>query len=274
MSRPLANVATFAAPEQSSTSGTVSKALRVLEAAAQEGRAVRFVELQNALPYPKSTLHRMLRTLVAENMLEFDEEQHTYRPGLRLVRLAHAAWADASLATTARDALDWLAEGLRETVHLGVLDNAQVLYVDKRTGDYRMSLYASVGKVGPAYCTGIGKAMLSALSGNDLENALSRQAFHRYTPQTITDAARLRADLKTCRERGYSLDLEEHEPGVICIAVPIVSGSGDLLGGLSMTNHTHLAAVDDLEQQLPRLKQAADDIARQAEYRMLAGSQG
>ncbi len=272
MSRPMANVATFGVPEQSSTSGTVSKALRVLETVAKEGRAVRFIELQNALPYPKSTLHRMLRTLVAENMLEFCEDQHTYRPGLRLVRLAHAAWAEASLATTAREVLDGLAADLRETIHLGVLDNAQVLYVDKRTGDYHMSLYASVGKVGPAYCTGIGKAMLSVLSGSDLQNAISRQAFHRYTPRTISDVAGLRADLKRCRARGYSLDQEEHEPGVICIAVPIVSGSGELLGGLSMTSNTHLAGIEDLERQLPRLKQAAEDISRQAEYRMLAGS--
>lgn len=272
MSGPLANVLPAKTVTQSNTSGTVSKALQVLEKVAAEGRAVRFVDLQNALPFPKATLHRLLRTLVAENMLDFDADRHTYRPGLRLIRLAHAAWAQASLANTAREVLDHLSAGARNTIHLGVLDNAQVLYIDKRTGDYHMSLFASVGKVGPAYCTGIGKAMLSALSGRDLENALARQAFHGYTRATITDETALRAELDAIRARGYSLDREEHEPGVICVAVPIVAANGDLLGGLSMTSNTHLASIDDLERDVPRLKRAAEDIARQAEYRMLAGS--
>ncbi|WP_421723668.1 IclR family transcriptional regulator [Bauldia sp.] len=260
------------APPCGPISTTVSKALQVLEAVASEGRAVRFVDLLKSQPFPKSTLHRLLRTLVSQGMLEHNPEHHTYRPGLRLIRLAHYAWRQSNLPEAAGDALDALASEIAETIHLAVLDHAQVLYVDKRHSEYPMSLYASVGKVAPAYCTGIGKAMLAYLPEKALEDALDRQAFHRYTGSTVPDAEALRVELAEIRRAGYSLDREEYEPGVICIAVPILSDRRRLHGGLSITGNTRLTNLEKLTAHAPRLSQAADEIAAQAALHMLAGA--
>ena len=87
----------------------------------------------------------------------------TYALGVRLVRLAHAAWAQSSLAPLARPYLDRLSAETGETIHLAQLDQGQVLYVDKRNAARPVEMFAQAGKVGPAYCTGVGKAMLAYL---------------------------------------------------------------------------------------------------------------
>ncbi len=245
--------------------GTVGKALDLLDDIASIGLPVRFSDLLARNPYPKATLHRLLQTLTNQGMLEHDPVEHSYRPGLRLVRLAHAAWAQSSLAPIARPHLDGLAARLGETVHLAQLDNGHVLYVDKRNAARPVDMFSQAGKIGPAYCTGVGKAMLAFLDPGALDAALSRQAFHRFTPATLTDAAALRVELADIRANGLAFDREEHEPGIICMAVPIVSARGRALGGLSVTSTTKRHRLDELGAYAPDLAAAAAAIARDAE---------
>ncbi|MDN3720729.1 helix-turn-helix domain-containing protein [Roseibium salinum] len=111
--------------------GTVGKALEVLDRVAAVGRPVRFSELLAKSSHPKATLYRLLQTLVSQGMLVYDDQRQTYSLGIRLVRLAHAAWRQSSIAPIARPFVKALAETVGETVHLAQLDSGQVLYVEK-----------------------------------------------------------------------------------------------------------------------------------------------
>lgn len=241
--------------------GTVGKALDVLDMVASRGRPVRFSELLTASAYPKATLYRLLQVLTHQGMLTHDDATGSYSVGLRLVRLAHAAWATASLAPIARPYLDALSSETGETVHLAQLDMGQVLYIDKRNASRPIDMFSSAGKIGPAYCTGVGKAMLAFLPEAEQELALMRQSFHRFTPQTIDTVDRLREELRAIRARGHAFDLEEHEPGIICCAVPILSRAGRVIGALSVTSTTAQATPATLETGSGRLKQIARTIA-------------
>lgn len=137
--------------------GTVGKALEVLEAVAAHGRPVRFAELQPGSPFPKATLYRLLQTLTQQGMLRHDPEGGHYSLGLRLVRLAHTAWATATLAPIARPWLDRLAQETGETVHLAQLDQGQVLYIDKRHASRPVAMYSGAGKVGPRIAPGLAR---------------------------------------------------------------------------------------------------------------------
>lgn len=250
---------------ESNSDGTVGKALDVLDMVAGAGRPVRFTELLSNSAFPKATLYRFLQTLTNQGMLMFDPDRGTYTLGVRLVRLAHAAWAQSSLAPVARPYLDVLAEQTGATIHLAQMDQAQVLYVDKRNAARPVEMFAQAGKVGPAYCTGVGKAMLAYLSEGDLQAAIDRQSFHRFTPQTYDTAASLRAELHLIRERGYAFDREEHEPGIICVAVPILTRAGRVIGALSVTSTTQRTTLAALEAQAGRVKETAAQIAAEAE---------
>lgn len=244
--------------------GTIGKALDVLDLVAQAERPVRFSELQGLSPHPKATLYRLVQSLTHLGMLRYDPDRQTYSAGLRLVRLAHAAWRQSSLAPIARPYIDALSETLEETVHLAQMDGGQVLYVDKRNAADPIEMFSQAGKVGPAYCTGVGKAMLAFLGEDALETALARQSWYAHTIATHTTAAALRADLDTVRDIGVAFDREEHEPGIICVAAPILSEAGRAIGALSVTTSTARRSLDALAQHAPHLKTTARDIAQAA----------
>jgi IclR family KDG regulon transcriptional repressor len=226
---------------------------------------VRFSDLLAHSSYPKATLYRFLQTLTHQGMLAYDEDRGTYSLGIRLVRLAHAAWSTSSLAPIARPYLDELSAETGETIHLAQMDQGQVLYVDKRNAAKPVDMFSSAGKVGPAYCTGVGKAMLAYLDDAALEAALSRQSFHRFTSGTLDTPDKLKAELAAIRARGHAFDREEHEPGIICCAVPILSRSGRALGAISVTSTTARTSLAALEAQAGRIKDIAAKIASAAD---------
>ena len=245
--------------------GTVGKALDVLDMVAAAGRPVRFTDLLAGSAYPKATLYRLIQTLTHQGMLAHDPDRQTYALGVRLVRLAHAAWATSSLAPIARPYLDALSAETGETIHLAQMDNGQGLYVDKRNAAKPVEMFAQAGKVGPAYCTGVGKALMAYLPDEELERALQRQSFHRFTEHTLDSPEKLKAELRAIRARGHAYDREEHEPGIICCAVPILSRSGRAIGALSVTSTTSRTTLSELDARAQRIKQTAAQIAAEAE---------
>jgi DNA-binding IclR family transcriptional regulator len=251
-------------PGKGSGDGTVGKALDVLDRVAAYGRPVRFAELLDTAPWPKATLYRLLQTLTNQGMLRHDETTGSYAPGLRLVRLAHAAWRQSSLAPLARPFLDALSEEVGETIHLAQLDRGQVLYVDKRNARQPVEMYSEAGKIGPGYCTGVGKAMLAHLPPDERRAAFRLQAFHAHTDHTITDAAALEAECARIRAAGIAFDREEHELGIVCIAAPILLPSGRPIGALSITCPTARRSLDDLAALRPSVTGTAAQISEAA----------
>jgi DNA-binding IclR family transcriptional regulator len=247
------------------TDGTVGKALAVMDLVAASDRPQRFAELLARSDQPKATLYRLLQTLVRQRMLVYDPAAQTYAPGLRLVRLAHAAWRQSSLAPVARSYLDRLSAEVGETVHLAQLDEGQVLYVDKRNARHPVAMFSEAGKIGPGYCTGVGKAMLAFLPEPDRADCIAMQSFFRHTPATLTDATALRAELDAIRSDGIAFDREEHEPGIICIAAPILGPQGRVLGAVSITTTTRRNSLGDLAALRPALQDTAARIAEAAE---------
>ena len=241
--------------------GTVGKALLVLDRVAEFGRPVRFSELERDIDFPKATLYRLVQTLTQQRFLSYDPDRGVYALGVRLVRLAHAAWQQSSLAPVARPFLDSLASKVEETVHLAQLDHGMVLYVDKRSAKDPVEMFAQAGRVGPAYCTGVGKAMLAYLGEDARAEVLSQQSYHRFTPTTLCSDESLIEELEAIRNRGFAFDREEHEPGIICVALPILSSNGRVEGALSVTSTTDRKSLQDLEDLVPCIRGAVDGIS-------------
>lgn len=245
--------------------GTVGKALALLDIVALSPEPMRFSDILAQSSYPKATTYRFLQTLTRQAMLTYDENRQTYSLGVRLVRLAHSAWQHSSLAPLARPIMDALSKQLSQTIHLAQLDGGQVLYVDKRNAKNPIEMFSDAGKIGPAYCTGVGKAMLAFINEAERENIICQQSFHAFTDKTITGPEKLRAELAAIRRDGMAFDREEHEPSIICIAVPILSSKGRVLGGMSITSSTERHDLAGLEEFQPPLKQSAEKIGKLAE---------
>lgn len=251
--------------KKTTVDGTVGKALEILDLIASFDRPVRFSELLSYSPHPKATLYRLVQTLTNQGMLNFDVDRATYQPGIRLVRLAHAAWRQSALAPVARPILDRLAKELGETLHLAQMDEGQVLYVDKRNAAEPIEMFSSAGKSGPGYCTGVGKAIMAFLPAELQDRAIAKQSYYGYTPTTITSAEALRAELLQIADSGVAFDREEHEPGIICIAVPILNTKNNSLGALSLTSSIQRHSFESLKAHATTLQTAASEISQAAE---------
>ena len=251
--------------DKSKSDGTVGKALEILDLVASFGRPVRFSEVLERADFPKATVYRFIQTLTSQGMLNYDPDRQTYALGIRLVRLAHSAWKQSSLAPIAHPHVEKLAKEVGETVYLAQMDHAQVLYVDKIDPSRPIEMYSQAGKVGPAYCTGVGKAMMAYLDAPHLAEVIEQQSFHVFTEFTLADEQSLRAELIDIRSNGYGFDREEHEPGIICVSLPILTTRGRVLGALSVTSSTQRTNLAVLEALVPRIQLAATAIANEAE---------
>lgn len=242
-------------------SGTVGKALGLLDLVAAQTSPIRFAELLRASDLPKATLHRLLKLLVIENMLRQDAESGAYLLGSRLMRLAQGARQQSSPASLARPHLDTLARETGLTVHLAQLDYGHVLYLDRRATTPQQALFSEAGKIAPAYCTAVGKAMLAYLDPPQLDQVLNQQSYQRFTPTTLASATLLRQSLQRVRKRGFAVDREEYQGGVICVAVPVLSAENRVLGAVSLTATTKQTDLTTLETWVPQLRDHAETLA-------------
>lgn len=245
--------------------GTVGKALEVLEQVASFGRPVRFSEVLAQSEHAKATLYRFLQTLTQQGLLSYDPNSQTYNLGLRLVRLAHNAWQQASLAPIAKPFLDALVAEVGETIHLAQLDHGQVLFVDKRRATDMFETLARTGKVAPAYCTGVGKAILANMDPINQDLALRQQAYMPYTKATHQNAESLAAELEEIVRDGVAYDREEHEQGIISIAAPILGANKTPIGSISIATSVARHSLDGLNKFRATLLATAGQIGREAE---------
>ena len=254
--------------EERDLSSPLSKAFVVLDAVGSAEKPPRFADLLAQLPLSKATLHRMLKSLTNEGMLALDQTTQTYQVGLRLLRLAHSAWSSNTLASVANPVLDAISSALNMTVHLAVLDNFQVLYIGKRVPTRSVQMFSSPGKIGPAYCTGVGKAMLAFLPEAEREMGLTSQSYKRHTDKTLVTPSELRRDLDRIRRDGYALDNEEHERSIICVAAPIRNRNGIVLGAISATSTTLVTNLSSMKALAPKVQEAAALISEAAEVQL------
>jgi DNA-binding IclR family transcriptional regulator len=247
----------------------LERALRILDALS-DGASWKLSELSELLELNSSTAYRLLATLVNYNYVERDEDSGGYRLGLACLELAHAYYNASDLRRHARPALEALRDQTRETVHLGILDRWDIVYLEKLDGLHAIGLMSStVGGRSPSYCTGVGKMLLAHQEPAEVRRHFTEAGLHRFTRNTITDVDELLAHLQQVRERGYALDLSEHEPEVRCIAVPVRTLDGRVIAAISISGP---ASRIDPEGDDRGLIELAQQVARDVSLRLGYGA--
>ncbi len=214
---------------------SVLRAARVLEAFSFDRPAYTNVELSKKLGLNKSTMTRLLYSLEKAGFLSRNGKTAEYRLTHRVLPLAAVYLDQLSLHSEAQPLLAELADLTGETVHLAVLDDFEMLYIDKVESPQSIGMKSSVGKRVPAYCTAVGKIMLSHMEQAELDNYLSAVEFIAHTPNTIVDPERLRDHLDLVRRQGFALDDVEHEDEVKCVAGSVRDATGKVAASISVS---------------------------------------
>lgn len=207
-----------------SGSSTVHRAMALLVAlgdAPAEGIGIS--ELTRRVGANRSTIYRIIDALKAYGFVRPGEAPGTVRLGFGLVELSDAALNRIDVRSVAAPYLRELCRQTGETCHLALLDENEVVYIDKAESDQAFRLASRPGKRQPLYCTSLGKVFLAAMPDVQRAAALDQIELVARTPTTITDRAVLEEELRVVARRGWAADLGENTEGVSCVAAALYS---------------------------------------------------
>ncbi len=224
--------------ERDQLASSVGKALSLLDALAGKASEMGVTELARAAGMPKSTAFRLLSILGQKGLVE--RRGTDYCLGRRLFELGAlvSEVKPLSLRHAALPFLEDLYELTHETVHLGVLDGTEVLYLEKIHGHNPVQSPSRVGGRLPAHCVGLGKAMLAFSNANTLRAVVST-GLPPLTPYSIVYPGKLLSALKNIREQGVAFDIQEAQLGLTCIAAPVLDEHGHAIAAVSVSGPTY-----------------------------------
>ncbi|MER6415527.1 IclR family transcriptional regulator [Streptomyces humidus] len=209
----------------------LEKAVALLDCFSPGGGSFRLTELARGAGLSKTTAFRLTGELVRLGLLERDGD--TYRLGGRLFELGSLVPRRSSLRETAVPYLQDLFEATRETVHLGIRDDHDVVYVERIHGHGAVQLPSRIGGRLPLTCTGVGKALL-AFSEGELVDEVLAAPLRRLTSYSIDDPVRLRTVIEQVQASGIAYEEQEAADGVSCIAAPVFAGRGIAVAAISL----------------------------------------
>ena len=250
---------------------SVDRTLDVLEALASRRGATGISELSLLVGLHVSTVHRLLATLVDRGYVRQDPETSRYHLGSRVFTLASAADLHLDLRLVARPFLERMMRGSGETANLVTVSGHEVIYLDQVASMHLVKMFTSPGLHAPLYCTGTGKVLL-AFKGDEFAEPVLAGPMRRYTARTLVTRPALERELALIRQNGFSVDNEEMEEGVRCLAVPVFDRKNRCVGAMSVSGPTSRMTTERVERLAPALRQIADELSRQLGFETEVGA--
>lgn len=234
------------------------RVLSILDLLAQAKKSLTFSEIQKSLNIPKSSLSPILHTMVNAEYVQSNEADATYSVGIHAFMAGKAFERSNDDLTMLRRVMQGIVDKTNETCQVGILDHNKVLYLVRIDSPQVIRLVSSPGYLLPAYCTAIGKVLISEWSDERLKE-LGPEPYDRYTDRTITTREALSEELEKVREYGIARDRSEMTKGVQCIAVSL-KVQGSIKYGLGLTVPDYRLTDDKLQEFKQVLKDAQTQL--------------
>lgn len=240
---------------EQNTIKSLDRALDVLTELTKVG-AANLSELTRSLQGSPATIYRILITMQAHRIVEFDDAQQVWHVGPGAFLIGSAFLRRTGLIERARPVLRQLMEETGETANLGVKDEGAVLFVSQVETHAAIRAFFPPGTRSPLHASGIGKVFLAHSPNSQAVGTLEG-----YTTHTITDPDRLMEELAAVRTRGYAVDNEECTDGMRCVAAPIRNAYGEIIAGLSVSGPTSRVIPDRIHELAGRVVSAAGSVS-------------
>ncbi|MFQ5835881.1 MAG: IclR family transcriptional regulator [bacterium] len=250
----------------------LDKSLAILEILSRENSPLSIAELSERSAIYPSTIHRILDTLRYWGYVEQDSDTQRYQLGLKVLELGMTKLQGMELVKEAAPYLKQLREQSNETVHLAVLEEGEVLYLDKEESSQSIRMVSRVGRRVPAHCTGLGKVLLAYLQEKEREKILKEKGLPRFTNNTITDEEEVKKELHKVKEQGFAEDRGEHEKDVRCIAAPIKDHRGKVIAAISLSLPAFRMNASKKRKLKETLIQMGENISQRLGYDKTQGT--
>jgi IclR family transcriptional regulator, pca regulon regulatory protein len=238
---------------------SLDRGLRVLEIFGGSQQAMTLSDLAKAADLPRATARRILFTLERAGFVATDGKLFRLTP--RVLVLASSFLASNHVVSVLQPALDKLSSEAQEISSMAILDGNDVVFIARASPTRIFSAGIDIGYRLPAFCTSVGRVLLSRLSDDELAKALDRMDLTPLTPFTVTDKKLLLKKIIADRAAGYSLVDREAEPGFRSVSVPVRRYDGAVVAAINMGAHVdRVSAEEMIERFLPRLRETAASV--------------
>ncbi|MCF3594885.1 IclR family transcriptional regulator [Rhodobacteraceae bacterium LMO-12] len=246
---------------EQNTIKSLDRAMEVFEYLSRtQGKALS--ALASEMGQSPATVYRILVTLETRGLVEFDAEEQVWHIGPNAFVIGARFLRRTGLVERARPILRKLMEETGETANIGIEKGGSVLFLSQVETEESIRAFFPPGTLSPMHASGIGKALLAHMDESRLSRVLIEGALETFTQHTITDIARLRADLAETRARGFAIDGEEKNLGMRCIAAPVFDLSQEAVAGISVSGPTSRVDTIDIERLSSAVINAANALSR------------
>jgi len=237
----------------------LDRGLRVIQAFSREGRPMTLSKAAELTGLARATVRRILLTLKASGFVNGDDRLFSLTP--RVLLLASSYLGSNQLNTVMQPLMDAAAAEAREVCSLAILDGEEVVFIARSSPTRMFSTGLEIGYRLPAFCTSVGRALLSRMPDDQLRQAIERMTLTAMTPQTTTDKEALIASITAVRDDGYSVVDSEAEEGFRSISVPIRRYDGGIVAAANIGGHVDRITLDEMTQRfLPLLKKLSTTV--------------
>lgn len=245
---------------------SAERIFQVMEMLADNGE-MGLMELSAALGLHKSTVHRLLMSLIYMGYAKQDETTQKYMLSYKVVNMASKVLDRTDVLQVAKPYMERLSDLSGETVHLVQREENNILYIYKieaKVGTIRM--VSHVGMVHPMYCSGVGKAIMATLPEDEVKKIWNESIIEKKTDKTITDYAKMQEVLEEVRKNGYALDEEENEKGVRCIAACLYGHQKEVKYAFSISGPTSRMTKERVKELSVDMLKVQEELSRELGY--------
>ncbi|MFV0361709.1 MAG: IclR family transcriptional regulator [Suipraeoptans sp.] len=236
------------------------KIFMIIELLADRG-PMGLIEISHELNLNKTTVHRSLNSLIYMGYVMQSKSSLRYRLGFKICDISNKVLNKIDIVKIVHPYLQELVDATGETVHFVQLDGDYAVYIDKiESTDNSIRLVSQLGKRLPLYCSGVGKALLADMSDDEIQKIWNESNIKALTPHTITDFNALKKEIALIKERGYSLDNEENEIGIRCIAASLGCSTNESSYAFSISAPIYRMSDERIEELRVHVLNAKEKI--------------
>ncbi|WP_041711069.1 IclR family transcriptional regulator [Clostridium pasteurianum] len=247
---------------------SVERTLSILEVLSDYENGLGITEISEKVNLHKSTVHRLLNTLMIKDYVEQDEDTNRYKLTLKLFELGSKKVEKMNIVTVARPLLQELMEKTNEVIHLVVREGTEIVYIAKVESQNPIRMYSRIGKRSPVYCTAVGKAMLSYMTDDEVNFIWENSNIEKLTENTVVDFDKFKGNLGIIEKQGYAIDEQENEIGIRCIASPILDYRGQVCGAISISGSIISFKEEKIKEFSKLITGYANKISQELGYRI------
>ncbi|MFB3923258.1 MAG: IclR family transcriptional regulator [Terriglobia bacterium] len=251
-------------PRRNYTINSLDRALRILIILGERGVPMRVSDISRKLGIDKSTAYRIISTLRLRGFVEQEPDTRKYTLGLRVLEVAALKLRSIRLLPAAKPFLEELMLRTKEAVHLAVLSEGEVMYVDSEQCSGPYNLNTVVGGRAPLHSSAVGKALLAPRPAEEVNRLVAIKGLTRFTDRTIISTEDLHEHLAGVRKQGWAIDDEETYLSVRCLASGIFDHRGEVVASIGVSATIHHIPQD----RVPFLGQLVKDVATKISRRL------